>query len=48
MKFIVKFVDEIEAETEEEAWDILLNYLRECVNDSDVFAFDFVTKETEE
>jgi uncharacterized protein YciU (UPF0263 family) len=41
MKFKVTFRDEIEAKTEEDAYDILLSYLAECVNAGDVMAFDF-------
>lgn len=44
MKFVVKFNDEIEAETEEDAYDILLEFLRECVEFGDLTAFDFTLK----
>ena len=37
----VKYEDSFEAVSEEEAYDLLLNYLRECVTMSDVTAFDF-------
>lgn len=40
----VTFVDEIEAETEEEAYHKLLVYLSECVQYDDVTAFDFKVK----
>jgi hypothetical protein len=40
-KFKVTFLDELEAETEEEAYDIFLGYLAECVKAGDVMAFDF-------
>ena len=40
-KFVVKFNDWIEADTEEEAWDKWLDYLAECVEDKDVTVFDF-------
>lgn len=39
--FRVQFVDLITAESEEAAYDILLEYLSDCVKDSDVVAFDF-------
>jgi len=41
MKFQVTFLDEIEAENEEAAYDVFLGYLAECVNMKDVMAFDF-------
>jgi hypothetical protein len=40
-KFKVTFVDEIEAETEEAAYDQVINYMREVVQSEDVTAFDF-------
>lgn len=40
-KFKVTFVGEIEAETEEEAYDKLLDYLSETVKTEDVTDFDF-------
>ena len=40
-KFKITFVDEIEAESEEDAYGVLLKYLWECVEHSDVTAFDF-------
>lgn len=45
MKFKVTFTDTIEADSEEQAWEILLHYLAECVKFEDVVAFDF-QKET--
>jgi hypothetical protein len=41
MTFKVKFSDEITAASEEEAYDVLLRYLYECVKYEDVTAFDF-------
>lgn len=40
-QFRVKFNDVIKADTEEEAWSKLLDYLAECVQDRDVTVFDF-------
>jgi len=41
-KFKVTFTDIIEGvENEEEAYDILLDYLDECAENGDVTAFDF-------
>jgi hypothetical protein len=40
-KFLVTFKDTIAAETEENAYDKLLDYLRETVRFEDVTAFDF-------
>jgi len=39
--FRVQFVDEITAETEEDAYEILLRYLRDCGEYSDATAFNF-------
>ena len=39
--FKVTFVDEIVAESEEQAYCILLKYLTGCVEYEDVTAFDF-------
>lgn len=39
--FRVQFVDLITAESEEAAYDILLQYLSDCVKYDDVVAFDF-------
>jgi ATP-dependent Zn protease len=44
-KFEVTFNDWIEADTEEEAWDKLLDYLSECVQYRDVTVFEFKEKE---
>jgi len=41
MKFKINFVDVIDANTEEEAYEELLRYLGEVVNNQDVTAFDF-------
>ena len=40
-KFVVKFNDWIEADTEEEAYDKFLDCLAECVRYGDVTVFDF-------
>ena len=40
-KFEITFRDEIEAEDEDEAIAWLFQYLTDCVNDGDVFAFNF-------
>lgn len=44
--FTVTFKDEIKAKTEGNAYDDLLNYLQQCVDNGDVTAFNFkeVTK----
>ena len=39
--FRVQFVDEITAKTEEGAYIILLNYLRDCAEYGDATAFQF-------
>ena len=39
--FRVQFVDEITAETEEDAYEILLRYLSDCAEYKDVNAFQF-------
>ena len=39
--FRVQFVDEITAKTEEDAYKILLNYLRDCAEYGDATAFQF-------
>jgi hypothetical protein len=42
MKFKITFTDVIDkVENEEHAYEILLNYLNECVGFRDVSAFDF-------
>ena len=40
-KFKVKFVDVIEAESEEEAYDNVLDYCAKVYNSGDVTAFQF-------
>jgi ATP-dependent Zn protease len=40
-QFRINFNDVIEADTEEEAWSKLLDYLAECVQYKDVTVFDF-------
>lgn len=42
--FTVTFTDEIEAETEQEAYHKLLEYLADCAQYGDVTAFDFKVK----
>ena len=39
--FVVTFHDHFEGETEEQCYDQLLEYLKNCVNDGDVCAFSF-------
>ena len=39
--FEISFEDIIQAETEEKAYDVLLEYLAECVKYRDVEAFKF-------
>jgi len=39
--FRVQFVDEITAETEEDAYEVLLRYLRDCAEYGDATAFQF-------
>lgn len=40
-KYKIKFIDIIEAESEENAYDIFIKYLQECVEYRDVTAFEF-------
>lgn len=40
-KFKITFVDEFECENEEQAYDILLDYLNDVVHQEDVTAFKF-------
>lgn len=47
MKYKVTFLDMIEADSEEQAYDILLEYLNDCVTNADVTAFDFDQTEEE-
>ena len=39
--FTVTYRDQIQAETEEQAWDELLTYLKDCVRFEDVTGFEF-------
>ena len=39
--FQVTWTDNIEAETEEQAYDELLKYLKDVVNEGDVLGFEF-------
>lgn len=41
MKFKVTFVDEIEAESEDAAFDSMVQYLADCAKYEDVTGFDF-------
>ena len=41
-KYEITFRDEVEAETDEQCYEQLLDYLRECVENEDVTAFAFV------
>ena len=45
ISFEISFEDIIQAETEEEAYDMLLDYLAECVQMGDVTAFKFEESE---
>lgn len=40
-KYKVTFIDEIDAENEDDAYAIILNYLTKCVQYEDVTAFEF-------
>ena len=40
-RFRVYYIDEVVAETEEEAYDKTLEYLRDCVNYGDVSLFNY-------
>ena len=40
-KFRITFVDEIECDNEEQAYDILLDYLNHIVHQEDVTTFNF-------
>jgi hypothetical protein len=46
-KYEVTFRDIFKANTEEEVYDKLLIYLRDCIINQDVTAFQFYEKETE-
>ena len=46
--FRVQFVDEITAETEEDAYNVLLTYLRDCSEYGDATAFHFEEVEHKE
>lgn len=46
-KYKVTFLDFFHAENEEEAYDKLLDYLRDVVNSQDVTAFDFLKLENQ-
>jgi len=48
MKYKVIFRDVIEAETLDDAFDQLLEYLKDCVNMEDVTAFTFTDQNGEE
>jgi hypothetical protein len=48
MKYKVTFQDEIDAETPEGAYEILLDYLKDCVNFGDVTSFKFVDENKKE
>lgn len=48
MKYKIVFNDIIEADSEDEAYDELLQYLQNCVDNSDVTAFTFVDEEGNE
>lgn len=40
-RFRVYYIDEVVAETEEEAYDKTLNYLKDCVKYGDVSLFNY-------
>jgi hypothetical protein len=40
-KFQISFIDELEAESEEQAIEWLFQYLNDCVRHEDVSAFNF-------
>jgi hypothetical protein len=40
-RFRVYYIDEVVAETEEEAYDKTLEYLRDCVKNGDVSLFNY-------
>jgi hypothetical protein len=40
-RFRVYYIDEVVAETEEEAYEKTLEYLRDCVNHGDVSLFNY-------
>jgi hypothetical protein len=48
MKYKVTYLDEIEASSIEEAYEILLSFLRESVNNEDLTPFAFVDGNGEE
>lgn len=48
MKYKIIFNDEIEADCEDSAYDNLLEYLRDCVDNGDVTAFTFVDEDGNE
>jgi hypothetical protein len=40
-RFRVYYIDQVVAETEEEAYDLTLQYLSDCVKNGDVSAFNY-------
>jgi hypothetical protein len=48
MKYKVTYLDEIEASSIEEAYEILLSFLGESVNNEDLTPFAFVDENGEE
>jgi hypothetical protein len=48
MRYKIIFNDEIEANSEDDAYDKLLEYLQDCVDNGDVTAFNFVDEEGNE
>jgi uncharacterized protein YciU (UPF0263 family) len=48
MKYSIKFLDEIDAESVEEAYDILLKYLSDCVEYQDITGFSFTDENGKE
>ena len=48
MKYKVSFTDEIDASSPEQAYDLLLNYLKECCEFEDVTAFTFTDENGKE
>jgi hypothetical protein len=45
--FTVEFYDTFEAENEEEAYKLLLNYLETCIKYQDVTGFNFFSDEND-
>ena len=48
MKYKITFNDEIEADSDEQAYKNLIQYLRDCVKYEDVTAFGFIDENGKE